>query len=130
MELTVTTKKRGEVVDLTAAVKRACKEWGGSGLLNILCPHTTAGVTLNENYDPTVKEDLLQVLARLVPEGGAYTHGEGNSDAHVKAVLVGPQVTLPVVKGKPRLGRWQGVYFCEFDGPRHRTLWLTFLKGE
>ncbi len=130
MELTVSTKRRCEVTDLTAEVKRACKEWGGTGLVHLLCPHTTAGIALNENYDPTVKEDLLATLAKLVPEKAGYAHAEGNSDAHIKSVLVGCQVTVPVLKGKPRLGRWQGIYFCEFDGPRPRTVWLTFLRGE
>ena len=130
MELTLTTKKRSEIVDVTAAVKKACREWGGTGLVQLFCPHTTAGVAVNENFDPTVKEDLLAALAGLVPHRGGYAHPEGNADAHIKAVLTGNQVSVPVQKGKLRIGRWQGIYFLEFDGPRTRTLWLTFVPGQ
>ena len=129
MELIVATKKRCEMVDITAEVQRACKGWGGTGLVSILCPHTTAAVTLTESFDPTVKADILATLERLVPLKGGYAHAEGNSDAHIKSAIVGANVVLPVVKGKARMGRWQGLYLCEFDGPRQRTLWLTFMAG-
>ena len=130
MELALKTQKRSEVLDVTLLVKEACRSWGGTGLAQLFCPHTTAGVAINENCDPTVKEDLLAALGRLVPEGAGYAHSEGNADAHIKAVLTGNQILVPVQAGKLKLGRWQGIYFCEFDGPRPRTLWLTFLRGE
>ena len=129
MELAITTKKRCEMVDITAEVQRLCKGWGNTGIVTILCPHTTAGVILTENFDPTVKADILSTLEKLVPLKGGYAHAEGNSDAHIKSAVIGANVVLPVVKGKARMGRWQGLYFCEFDGPRQRTLWLTFVAG-
>src|SRR5262245_60313820 len=91
---------------------------GRSGILQIYVPHTTAGICINEGYDPDVVFDVAHVLQRLVPETGGYRHAEGNSDAHVKAILVGSSVTVPVQAGKLALGRWQEVFFCEFDGPR------------
>jgi len=89
-------------------------------------PHTTAGLTINENADPDVARDILAGLARLVPATGDYRHAEGNSDAHLKASLVGSSVTVPVVDGRLALGTWQGIYFCEFDGPRRRHVLVGF----
>ncbi len=119
----VKTRERSEVVDITPQVAAAVR---GSGVKEGICvvyvPHTTAAVTINENADPDVKHDMLKKLSALAPkEESYYRHGEGNSDSHVKTALVGPSVTLIIDGGKLVLGTWQGVYFCEFDGPRTRT---------
>lgn len=99
------------------------------GLCTVYCPHTTAGLTINEAADPSVASDLLLELNRRVPLHDGYTHGEGNSAAHIKATLTGSSVTVPIRGGKLKLGTWQGIYFCEFDGPRNRTFSVTLLSG-
>ena len=124
----VSTRRRAEFVDITSEVKKIVAQAGNvPGLCHVFVPHTTAGVTVNENADPSVVRDLLAGLARLVPEEGDYTHGEGNSDAHLKASMLGSSVTVPVSEGGLCLGRWQGIYFCEFDGPRTREVWVTVM---
>ena len=122
--VSVRTKRRDQMVDVTAEVRAAVAGSGvESGVALVFVPHTTAGVTINENADPDVVHDVLLTLAELVPEGRrGYRHGEGNSDAHVKASLVGSSVSVMVEGGRLQLGTWQGIYFCEFDGPRHRKL--------
>lgn len=95
----------------------------------VFVPHTTAGITINENADPSVVDDLLDSLGRLIPEKGNYRHSEGNSDAHCKASLMGSSVLVPVKNGELLLGRWQGIYFCEFDGPRSRQFQVTVLAA-
>ncbi len=123
--LTVRSSGPSEMVDITGEVRRVVRESGvGSGVCHIFVPHTTAGVTINENADPAVKRDILAVLDRLVPVSGPYEHGEGNSHAHVKAALAGASVTVLVEAGQPVLGTWQAVYLCEFDGPRTRNVIL------
>jgi secondary thiamine-phosphate synthase enzyme len=119
------TTQREELVDVTDAVAAAIASLGvdeGAVLLHV--PHTTAAITINEGYDPAVARDVLDVLRRLVPENGGYRHAEGNSDAHVKSIAVGPSQLLPIAGGRPALGRWQRIFFCEFDGPRSRELWI------
>jgi len=130
MEITVVSKNRCEAIDITGEAQEACHRWGGTGALLVYCPHTTAGVAVNEHADPDVMRDVMETLARAVPHAGPYAHAEGNSDAHIKSVLTGNQVAVPVRAGRLLLGRWQGVFFLEFDGPRHRALWLHFLHGE
>ena len=130
MELPVATLKRIEAVDITLQVQEACKKWGGTGAVLVYCPHTTAAVAVNEHADPDVVRDILGVLNEAAPANGAYTHAEGNADAHIKSVLTGHQALVPVRGGNLLLGRWQGIFFFEFDGPRHRTLWVHFLTGE
>lgn len=130
MELPVVTQKRIEAVDITQQVQDACKKWGGTGAVLVYCPHTTAAVAVNEHADPAVVRDVLSVLSEAAPANGAYTHAEGNADAHIKSVLTGNQALVPVRSGTLLLGRWQGIFFMEFDGPRHRTLWVHFLAGE
>jgi len=125
-ELSVQTHARTEFVDITGAVERAAHELGvADGALTVFVPHTTAGVTINENADPDVMADVNAALDRAVPWQAGYRHGEGNSAAHVKASLLGASVRLLVQSGRLRLGTWQAVYFCEFDGPRSRRVWVA-----
>jgi secondary thiamine-phosphate synthase enzyme len=121
---TVRTRQRNEFVDITEQVRESLHRAGlrdGSGL--IYCPHTTASITINESYDPDVVHDLLLWLGRAVPhEQPGFRHGEGNSDSHIKASLVGSSAAVIVEGGELVLGRWQGIFFCEFDGPRTRSV--------
>lgn len=123
--LTVTTSARAELVDITDRVQRLLTESGiRDGLCHVWVPHTTAGLTVNENADPDIARDLLAGLDRIAPWDAGYAHGEGNSAAHIKSSLVGCEKTLIVREGKLALGTWQGLYFCEFDGPRERQVWV------
>lgn len=123
---TISTNSRNEMANVTKRVQQAVSDAGvSSGMVVVFVPHTTAACTINENADPDVQHDLLQKLGELVPkEESFYEHGEGNSDSHVKASCVGASVTVLVEGGKLMLGRWQGVYVCEFDGPRERQVWI------
>ncbi len=128
--ITLRTGRRCELVDITGQVQRAVQECGlDEGLAMVLVPHTTAGLTINENADPSVVADLLASLERLVPERGNYRHSEGNSDAHCKASLMGSSLNVAVQGGRLVLGTWQGIYFCEFDGPRSRKFQVLTLPG-
>ena len=119
----IATDRREQLVDVTDRVAAAVTGLDVvSGAVILHVPHTTAGVTINEGYDPDVARDVLAVLGDLVPHQGRYAHAEGNSDSHVKAILVGSTQLVPVEDGQPVLGRWQRIFFCEFDGPRRRTL--------
>ncbi len=119
----IRTRGREDFVDLTAEVARLAAASGvTSGICVVAVPHTTAGVTVNENADPDVRADLAMALRRMVPGALPYAHGEGNSPAHVKAALVGSSATLLVEDGRLQLGTWQGIFLCEFDGPRTRTV--------
>ena len=121
--LSIATSARVEMIDITAEVAEAIrKEKIADGLAVVFVPHTTAGVTINENADPTVVRDVLTEMNKIVPFEDGYHHSEGNSAAHIKSSLFGPSLTLIVSGGKPVLGTWQAVYFCEFDGPRHRKV--------
>ena len=123
--LKVKTDRRTQLVDVTEMIKRVVeKARAASGVCYVYVPHTTAGVMINEHFDPDVAADLEGVLDRLVPRTAAYRHSEGNSDAHAKAALVGTSQMIFVEEGKLALGRWQGVFFCEFDGPRERKMWV------
>ncbi len=125
----VPTRSSVEFVDITAHVAESVAESGvEEGLCYVFCPHTTAGITINENADPDVRRDMIHALERIVSrDDPAYRHAEGNSGAHVKASLMGFSVTVPVVGGHPVLGTWQGIYLCEFDGPRRRQVTLTVM---
>lgn len=126
----VETRAVEELIDITALVQRtidAAKM--KSGLCLVFVPHTTAGVTINENADPSVRSDILLALGRVVPASLPYQHDEGNSAAHIKAGLVGSSASLVVEDGRLRLGTWQAVYFCEFDGPRRRKVWVGLVPG-
>jgi secondary thiamine-phosphate synthase enzyme len=124
----IRTRAKEEFVDLTAEAGRVAAASGvASGVCVVTVPHTTAGITVNENADPDVRADLLMTLRRIVPDTLPYAHAEGNSPAHVKAALVGSSVSLIVEDGRLRLGTWQGVFFCEFDGPRTRKVWVQVI---
>jgi len=122
-ELEVRTSRRSELLDITALVEEVVRESGvEEGVCLLYVPHTTAAVTVNENADPSVVEDIVAKLSELIPAGARYRHTEGNADSHIKATVVGPSVMVPVSKGRLALGTWQGVFFCEFDGPRRRRV--------
>ena len=122
-EVTVQTSTRVQLIDVTRhAAEALAKSEVRSGICYLYVPHTTAGVTINENADPDVVTDLINGLARLAPASAGYRHAEGNSDAHIKASLVGFSGMVPIVDGRLALGTWQGIYFCEFDGPRTRKM--------
>lgn len=122
----VTTRRRSELVLVTDLVQTAVEALGiRDGVITVFVPHTTAGITLNENADPDVVRDLIAALDRLVPWDGDWAHNEGNAAAHVKASLIGSSIRVPVEGGRLRLGTWQGIFFCEFDGPRVRELWVA-----
>jgi secondary thiamine-phosphate synthase enzyme len=128
--LEIRTRAREEMTDLTGQVAEVVAQRGiKDGLCVVFVPHTTAAVTINENADPDVKADILMALRKAVPDALAYEHAEGNSPAHVKASLVGPSVTVIVADGRLQLGAWQGICFCEFDGPRARRVWVQVLSG-
>lgn len=124
-KITVKTRHERELLDITAQVEKAVREFRPTTRASILyVPHTTAGITINENADPAVKEDILDALTRLVPRSLEYKHIEGNAHAHIQSALIGHSVLVPVEDGKLRLGTWQGILFCEFDGPREREVWV------
>lgn len=127
--ISIRSSKRCELIDLTPEIREAVKRSGAeSGLVCVFVPHTTAGVTINENADPDVKRDILFALDRAVPNSGFY-HGEGNSDAHTKALMTGFSVTVIVEDARLVLGTWQSIYFCEYDGPRQRKAYIKIIKS-
>jgi len=122
----VKTGSRTELSDITSRVEDIVRASGvKEGLCCVYVPHTTAGVTINENADPSVRRDILMELNKVIPFEDGYKHGEGNSAAHIKASLVGSSVSVPVSGGRLALGTWQGISFCEFDGPRSRRVHVT-----
>jgi len=129
-KIEVRTDAGDSLVDITGRIEEAVSESRvDAGLCVIYVPHTTAGVTINENADPSVRRDLLLALARAVPDSLPYTHAEGNSPAHVKASLVGSSATVFIEDGRLRLGTWQGIVLCEFDGPRQRRVWVKIISA-
>ncbi|MGQ9687460.1 MAG: secondary thiamine-phosphate synthase enzyme YjbQ [Desulfobaccales bacterium] len=128
--LEVHTTAKTEFVDLTTQVQEVVAKSGvRDGLCHIFVPHTTAAVTINENADPSVPADILMVLNKIISDREPYRHLEGNSPAHIKASLVGPQLTVFVSQGRLVLGTWQGIFFCEFDGPRRRRVLVGVTSG-
>jgi secondary thiamine-phosphate synthase enzyme len=125
----VTTHVRTELVDITEKVRDAVAQSKvGSGMCFVYVPHTTAAVAVNESYDSDVARDITEALSKLVPHRGGYAHAEGNADAHIKATMVGSSRAIPVEEGRLVLGRWQGVFFCEFDGPRQRRVQVQVIS--
>jgi secondary thiamine-phosphate synthase enzyme len=126
--LTVKTRSKTELIDITRQIDKAIRSEGvDEGVCFLFVPHTTAGVTINESADPSVKSDILMVLNKIVPWEEAYQHLEGNSPAHAKASIIGPSEMVAVEGGQLKLGTWQGVFFCEFDGPRSRKIHVRLL---
>ena len=129
-KIEVKTSARSELVDITKRVQLTIDKLGiKNGLCLVFSPHTTAGITINENADYSVQEDILSELGKIVPEDAKYSHREGNSDAHIKTSLIGCQVLVIIEAGRLSLGTWQGIYLCEFDGPRTRQVWVKAIKG-
>ena len=125
--LTIKSKLREELIEITSRVAKLLPD--GSGICVLFIQHTTCGLTINENADPDVQSDMLGFLRRLIPQYEPnFKHFEHNSDAHIKSSLVGSSVTVPFEEGKLSLGRWQGIYLCEFDGPRERTVLVTVAR--
>lgn len=131
MILTVKTRSRTELIDITSDVSQLVRKSGiEAGLCLLYVPHTTAAVTINESADPSVKSDIMMILNQIVPWEAKYRHMEGNSPAHVKSTMVGASELVAVENGSLVLGTWQGIFFCEFDGPRTRKIHVRLLKGE
>lgn len=122
------TDRRIELIDITAKVESiVSKSKVKEGICFIFCPHTTAGLTINENADPSVRRDIVNVMNKVAPEGAGYAHTEGNADSHVKASLFGSTLNIFIENGRLAFGTWQGIYFCEGDGPRSREVWVKIL---
>jgi secondary thiamine-phosphate synthase enzyme len=128
--ISVKTNDRNELIDITSEVRKFIKANDlKSGIVTIYVSHTTAGVTINENADPDVARDIIDKLRRLIPQRDGYHHAEGNSDAHIKSSFMGSSVQVIVENGELLLGTWQGIYFCEFDGPRNRRIIIKAISG-
>jgi len=127
--INIKTKARTEFVDITSEVQKAINDSDvRKGICYLYVPHTTAGITINEGADPSVVKDIQTTLKRLVPPDLNYSHTEGNSDAHIKSTLVGMSKVVPIDNGRLALGTWQSVFFCEFDGPRNRTVAVKIIS--
>ena len=128
--INIKTRKRTELVDITDEIQKiVSKTKVNNGVCFVFCPHTTAGLTINENADPSVRSDIINALNKLVPEGGRYSHSEGNADSHIKSSLFGSSLTVFVQNGNLAFGTWQGIYFCESDGPRSREVWVKIVHS-
>ena len=129
-EITIQTGAQTQILDISAKVQDAVGESGvAEGLCCVFVPHTTAGVTINENADPSVKQDIVMELNKVIPFDDHYSHLEGNSAAHIKASIIGFSVNVPVKNNHLLLGTWQGICFCEFDGPRSRKYFVKIIKN-
>ena len=127
LTLSITTRNRSEMIDITSQIEEELKKSGlKDGVCFLFVPHTTAGITINESADPSVATDIQAVLNKLIPWEGSYKHLEGNSAAHIKSSLIGNSVMVFVESGHLKLGTWQGIFYCEFDGPRSRKLYVKF----
>jgi secondary thiamine-phosphate synthase enzyme len=130
VKLDVKTNSQTQFIDITREIQQAVGKSGiKSGTCHIFIPHTTAGVTINENADPSVTRDILMELNKVIPFDDSYHHMEGNSAAHIKSSLVGCSIYVIIDSGQIQLGTWQGIYFCEFDGPRSRRVWVKVISG-
>ncbi len=128
-EISISTKRKTEFIDITSEVNEIVrKENVQEGVCVVFCPHTTAGLVINENADFSVRKDIISSLQRLIPEDEVYSHLEGNSPAHIKSSILGNSLTVFIENKKLKLGTWQGIFFCEFDGPRSRKIWVKILK--
>jgi len=130
-EIKVSSEARSQMIDITDQISRAVAGMGiQSGICQVFVPHTTAGITINENADPAVVSDILRELEKMVPWEDGYEHLEGNSAAHIKAGLMGFSQSVIIENGKLLLGTWQGICFCEFDGPRNRKVWVKIIEDK
>jgi len=130
VQISASTKKSEEFIDITYLINEAIRKSSvQNGIATIYCPHTTAGITINENGDPDVVRDIIATLDKIFPVEGDYRHFEGNSHAHIKSSYVGAEKTIIINEGKLLLGTWQSVYFCEFDGPRNRKVFIKVIEG-
>ena len=130
MEHTIKTTKSDELVNITTMIRQEVRRSEvKDGIAVVFIPHTTAGITINENADPDVVYDMLSILRKSFPESSGYRHMEGNSHAHIKASMMGSSCTIIIENGELKLGTWQGIYFCEFDGPRTRKIFVKIIKG-
>lgn len=128
-KINIKTSRRTDLIDLTDEIQKiVTKSKAKSGICFVFCPHTTAGLTINENADPSVKRDIINTLNKLVPEAAGYSHAEGNADSHVKSSLLGSSLTIFIENNVLQLGTWQGIYFCEADGPRTREIWIKITE--
>ncbi|RLE40857.1 YjbQ family protein [Candidatus Woesearchaeota archaeon] len=128
-EISISTKRKTEFIDITSEVNDIVKKENvQEGVCVIFCPHTTAGLVINENADLSVRKDIISSLQRLIPEDEVYSHLEGNSPAHIKSSILGNSLTVFIENKRLKLGTWQGIFFCEFDGPRNRKIWVKILK--
>jgi len=124
-KISVRTSNRVELIDITDKVQSAVsKSAVKNGICFVFCPHTTAGLTINENADPSVRRDIASTLSKIIPANAGYSHTEGNSDSHIKSSILGSSLTVFVEGGRLAFGTWQGIYFCEGDGPRSREVWV------
>ncbi len=129
--INIRTTKRIELIDVTDEVHNiVTKSKVKDGICFIFCPHTTAGLTINENADPEVRRDIINTLNKLVPENASYAHTEGNADSHIKSSIFGSSLTIFIEDGQLAFGTWQGIYFCEGDGPRNREVWIKIIKEQ
>lgn len=129
--LTVKSSSREEFIDITEDVEKVVKSSGvKSGVCYLYVPHTTAGITINEGADPSVRKDIINALKKIAPYAAGYLHMEGNADSHIKATVVGSSVSIIIENGSLILGQWQSIFFCEFDGPRTRKVYLKIIKEE
>ncbi|MCX7918378.1 MAG: secondary thiamine-phosphate synthase enzyme YjbQ [bacterium] len=130
IKIEINTPTRTALVDITAQIEDAVrKSKVGNGVCYVYVPHTTAGITINENADPSVPADIIKELNKLVPFDDHYQHSEGNSAAHIKSTFVGCSQVILIENGRLVLGTWQGIFFCEFDGPRHRQVWIKIIPS-
>jgi len=126
----VSSSQQTQIIDITSQIQSiVSSNRVEEGVCHIFIPHTTAGITINENADPDVKADMLMELNKIIPFQDNYRHMEGNSAAHIKATLFGNEQTLLIENGRIQLGTWQGIFFCEFDGPRTRKVWVNLIKS-
>jgi secondary thiamine-phosphate synthase enzyme len=131
IKLSLPTAKQEEFLDITGRLRSVVRESGvRQGLAILFCPHTTCALTINEHADPDVRADILMALKKIAPDNLPYAHAEGNSPAHVKASLLNQSLTLVIEGGEIQLGTWQGIFLCEFDGPRNRQLWIKLLASD
>jgi secondary thiamine-phosphate synthase enzyme len=129
IKITIQTRNKVDILDITSQVQQTVSETGiEQGICFLFCPHTTAGIVLNENWDPTVERDLAMALDVMIPDNLSFTHREGNSPAHIKSILLGSDHFIFINNGHLETGQWQGIFLAEFDGPRHRTIWIKTIQ--